>query len=189
MVHHSRERIAHKIDKNIWFQLPGDKRDKWFCRLCGGGGRGSKAANRYIHEATPIHKAKLQRRAQLAQAEEEAATLLARGPSEMQWTSAHDEPPEPHPPSEDVPCELQDDLQFIDLDEYFDDPDVPKSAASPSTSSSEDGGWDGMIPDDSPPVDFQTPHTAGTAEGSRAQKKKNIEWWPFRAKEVSHLCS
>ncbi|KAA1095863.1 hypothetical protein PGTUg99_034357 [Puccinia graminis f. sp. tritici] len=142
------------------------------------------AANRHIHEATAAHQAEVERRAQMAQAEEESAELLARGPPDMQWTSALDEPPEHHPLSDVAPSELQDDLHFINEDKYFDNPAVPRSVASSNWStSSEDGGWDGMVPDDVPPVDYQTPHTAGTSERSRTKGVKNPEWWPFCAKE------
>ncbi|KAA1127903.1 hypothetical protein PGTUg99_008160 [Puccinia graminis f. sp. tritici] len=178
MVHHSRPRVAHKIDKSFWYQVPGDKRDKWYCRLCGGGGRGSKAANRHLHEATSAHKAALQHRAEIAQAEESAAESLALGPTEMRWTSARDEAPEAGPQEEVAPEELRADLQFIDEDEWFENRRAPMSMASlESTASSDSGGWDGMNSEDIPL------HTGETFEGTWPCGTNNLGWWPFRAKE------
>jgi hypothetical protein len=98
----------------------------------------------------------------------------------MQWTSAREEHPEAGPHSEVAPEELQADLQFIDQDDWFENQRAPMSVASlESTASSESGGWDGMNPEDIPQ------HTEDTFEGTRPRGTNNLEWWPFRAKEVS----
>ncbi|EFP89843.2 uncharacterized protein PGTG_15799 [Puccinia graminis f. sp. tritici CRL 75-36-700-3] len=189
MVQHSRERVSQKFDRSLWYQLPGEKRDKWFCRLCGGGGRGSMAANRPIHESKPGHKAELLRQKELAQANKAAADLLARGPPEMQWTSAHDEPPAPPSPSVVSTNELHADLQFIDQDECFNDPEIPQSrASSESRGSSESGGWDGLIPEDFPPMGDPTAPEAETARQACPRRVPNQDWWPFRAKEYLVSC-
>jgi hypothetical protein len=146
------------------------------------------AANRHIHETNPAHKAIIQRREEIAKAEEAAAASKARGPPDMQWTSAHYDPPEPcpHPPSDLAPDELQDDLEFIEHNEFFNDPIAPRSiASSESQGSTESGGWDGLVPEDFPPVEIQDQHAAQTSEEARPQRLTNEEWWPYRAKEVS----
>ncbi|KAA1087227.1 hypothetical protein PGT21_026135 [Puccinia graminis f. sp. tritici] len=143
------------------------------------------AANWHVHESKPGHIAKLQRREELVQANKAAADLLARGPPDMQWTSAHDNLPSPLPPINATSDELHADLQFIDRDNCFNDPAIAQSrASSESRGSSESGGWDGLIPEDFPPVDDLTAADAETAGQARPQRVPNQDWWPFRAKEV-----
>ncbi|KAA1121791.1 hypothetical protein PGTUg99_030140 [Puccinia graminis f. sp. tritici] len=209
MVRHSRNRVDQKVDESKiivtnhlhppqlnshlfvygfiagkWYQLPGDKRDKWFCRICGGGGRGSMAKNLHLHENLPFHIAELRRREDVAQAERAAAEDLARGPPDLQWAPAHNESPPFCPPSDVDSQELQRDLEFIDQDKCFSDREASVGVvSSDSSASSNTGGWDGLMPDDYPAVDVLVTPFEHDQGHTRHQKAKNLDWWPFRAKE------
>ncbi|KAA1077301.1 hypothetical protein PGT21_002490 [Puccinia graminis f. sp. tritici] len=142
------------------------------------------AKNLHVHESLPFHIDQVRRQADIARAEVAALDELSRGPPDLQWTSALNDPPQQCPTSEAGSPELRRDLDFIDQDKCFSDRSEPVGVeSSQSSGSSDTDGWDGLIPDDCPTQDIPGPFFEDEHRDSQGQNTKNTEWWPFRAKE------
>ncbi|KAA1076654.1 hypothetical protein PGT21_014591 [Puccinia graminis f. sp. tritici] len=163
-----------------YYQLPGDQRDKWYCHLCGGGGRGSKFANLGKHEKTPSHQAAI-----LSREEKKRGVPVPHAPSaDTVWTAANDRLEEP-----EVECSISDhslaaDLAFIDEDSIFSSStEGPLSNhSSYSYSSGEEVGWDGLLSGDHP-HEMNLPQQLSVVQPQTRQERRNFEWWPFKSKE------
>lgn len=114
-------------------------------------------------------------------------------PDEMVWTAAHIKFPTDDASTSSVVSgnkELQRDLAFINEDSAYNS-SVEGSESNyslPSSYLGEGVGWDGLLNDEvphNPPTDDLPP---GPEHPGKRTTKGNLDWWPFKAKEVGQ-CS
>ncbi|OAV95884.1 hypothetical protein PTTG_26547 [Puccinia triticina 1-1 BBBD Race 1] len=193
MVRHSRPKAEQKIDRNIFYQRPGEKGDKWYCHLCGGGGRGSKAANLRKHEKTPAHLAAIENCRENT-LQQEMAIPPTQPDEEMVWTAARDQSPSPDYEESGTSHDnnLQRDLAFVDENSAFgdslSDTDSHYSMDSSGSNSSEELGWDGLFDADHPevpgkPLPGADANDQGQGNAGTPRLRRNWDWWPFKNKQ------